>query len=69
MTQPQFGARGTDSLSPARQGSRRTQPYRKHKKHRPKGQTLSAMLKGAPVFLPNPQDQKRAFQKRMKRGR
>jgi len=47
--------------------TRRAQPYRKRKRNRPQGPTLSAMLKGAPLGLPNPQDQKRAFQKRFNR--
>jgi hypothetical protein len=58
--------RGTDDLSPAQRPkmTRRAQPYRR--KTRPQGPTLSAMLKGAPAFLPNPMDQHRKF---IKRGR
>lgn len=61
--------RGTDDLAPEQRPSgmkmtRRTQPYRRRRKNRPQGQTLTAMLAGRPVFLPNPQDAKRAFQKR-----
>ena len=64
--------RGTEDLSPEQRPSsqkmtRRAQPYRKRKRNRPQGPTLSAMLKGAPLGLPNPQDQKRAFQKRFNR--
>lgn len=60
--------RSTDSLAPERQGrkmTRRAQPYRRRRAHgRPMGATLSAMLKGAPAYLPNPQDQRREFIKR-----
>lgn len=62
--------RGTDDLSPDRRPrsqqklTRRAQPYRKKKKGRPQGPTLSAMLKGGPAFLPNPMDAKRRFVKR-----
>jgi hypothetical protein len=64
--------RGTEDLSPEQRPSgmkmtRRSQPYRKRRHHRQQGPSLSAMLKGAPLFLPNPQDQKRAFQKRFGR--
>lgn len=60
--------RGTDDLSPdqrprSRKMTRRAQPYRRHK-GRPKGPTLTAMLKGAPTFLPNPMDARRRFVKR-----
>jgi hypothetical protein len=63
--------RGTDNLAPEQRPSglkrtRRSQPYRK-RRGRPTGPSLTAMLKGAPMFLPNPQDQKRAFQKRFGR--
>jgi hypothetical protein len=63
--------RGTDDLSPAQRPSglkrtRRTQPYRR-KSMRPPGPTLSAMLKGAPIGLPNPMDMQRRMVKR--RGR
>lgn len=44
--------------------TRRAQPYRRKKKGRPQGPTLSAMLKGGPAFLPNPMDAKRRFVKR-----
>lgn len=62
--------RGTDDLHPDQRPSafkrtRRTQPYRRGK--RKPGHTLTAMLKGAPWFLPNPMDQQRRFVKR--RGR
>jgi hypothetical protein len=61
------GARGTDALAPeqrprSRKRTRRSQPYRNMT--RPQGPTLTAMLKGAPTFLPNPMDQQRAFRKR-----
>jgi hypothetical protein len=61
-----IGMRSTDSLIPERRGSRkmtrRAQPYRRRRAHgRPMGPTLSAMLKGAPAYLPNPQDQHRKF--------
>jgi hypothetical protein len=60
--------RGTDDLSPdqrptSRKMTRRAQPYRR-RKGRPNGQTLTAMLKGSPVFLPNPMDARRRFIKR-----
>lgn len=62
--------RGTDDLSPDQRPSmkmtRRTQPHRRKKARYP-GQSLTAMLKGAPFFLPNPMDQQRRFIKR--RGR
>jgi hypothetical protein len=65
------GARSTDSLAPERRPSmkqtRRAQPYRRRRLNRPKGPTLTAMLKGAPAFLPNPMDYKRKAIKR--RGR
>jgi len=62
---------GTDDLMPERRPTgrkmtRRSQPYRK-RRGRQNGPTLSAMLKGAPTFLPNPMDQKRKMVKR--RGR
>lgn len=65
------GARGTDHLSPdqrprGRKMTRRAQPYRR-KGLRPQGPTLTAMLKGAPMGLPNPMDQQRKMLKR--RGR
>jgi hypothetical protein len=64
--------RGTDDLSPEQKPSgmkrtRRGQPYRKRRLDRQQGPSLSAMLKGAPAFLPNPQDAKRNFQKRFGR--
>jgi hypothetical protein len=60
--------RGTDDLSPEQRPSgmkmtRRAQPYRR-KKGRPQGASLTAMLKGAPFYLPNPMDQQREFLKR-----
>ena len=65
------GARSTDSLIPERRPSmkltRRAQPYRRKHTGRPNGPTLTAMLKGAPAFLPNPMDIKRKAIKR--RGR
>lgn len=59
--------RGTDDLSPdqrpsGRKMTRRAQPYRRRR--RQTGPTLSAMLKGAPFFLPNPMDMKRRMQRR-----
>jgi hypothetical protein len=65
------GARGTDHLPPeqrprSRKMTRRAQPYRKRVGRLP-GPSLSAMLKGAPMGLPNPADALRAAQK--KRGR
>jgi hypothetical protein len=59
---------GTDDLSPERRPrstkmTRRAQPYRKRRRQG-NGPTLSAMLKGAPAFLPNPMDQKRRMQRR-----
>jgi hypothetical protein len=64
--------RGTEDLSPDRRprGSkmtRRGQPYRKRRGNRPNRPTLTAMLKGAPAFLPNPMDAQRRAVKR--RGR
>jgi len=47
--------------------TRRAQPYRRKHTGRPNGPTLTAMLKGAPAFLPNPMDIKRKAIKR--RGR
>ncbi len=43
------------------------QPYKRG--HRAPGAALSAMLKGAPKHLPNPQDAKRRAQKRTRRRR
>lgn len=65
------GPRGTEQLAPEQRPRRRkmrgrTQPYRR-KREREQGPTLSAMLKGAPFYLPNPMDLKRQAQK--KRGR
>ena len=61
--------RGTDDLSPDQRPSmkmtRRAQPYRKRRRH--PGPPLSAMLKGAPFFLPNPMDAQRAAVKRRAR--
>jgi hypothetical protein len=62
------GARSTDDLSPDQRPrslkmTRRAQPYRR-KRGRQMGPSLSAQLKGAPFFLPNPMDTKRRFQKR-----
>lgn len=59
---------GTDDLSPERRPTgrkmtRRAQPYRKRRRQT-QGPTLSAMLKGAPQFLPNPMDAKRRAQRR-----
>jgi hypothetical protein len=61
--------RGTDDLAldrrpRSRKRTRRAQPYRRHHRGRQRGPTLTAMLKGAPAFLPNPMDAKRAFIKR-----
>lgn len=58
---------GTDDLIPERRPrskkmTRRSQPYRRRK--RQNGPTLSAMLKGAPTFLPNPMDLRRRAQRR-----
>lgn len=63
--------RGTNDLLPeqrprSKKRTRRAQPYRR-KGMRPNGPTLTAMLKGAPMGLPNPMDRKRQMQKR--RGR
>ena len=65
------GARGTDQLAPeqrprSKKRTRRTQPYRR-KLGRQAGPSLSAMLKGAPLGLPNPMDLQRQMLKR--RGR
>jgi hypothetical protein len=67
--------RGTDDLLPeqkppfGRKRKRklrgRAQPYRRH--GREPGPTLTAMLRGAPVFLPNPMDAKRKAQKKRRR--
>jgi hypothetical protein len=62
--------RGTDDLIPEQRPSgmkmtRRTQPYRRRRRH--PGASLTAMLRGAPFFLPNPMDAQRAAIKR--RGR
>jgi hypothetical protein len=65
--------RGTDDLLPEqkppfgrkkrkRKMRGRAQPYRRG--DRQPGPTLTAMLKGAPVFLPNPMDIKRQAQRR-----
>jgi hypothetical protein len=59
---------GTDDLIPERRPrsakmTRRSQPYRKRRRQG-NGPTLSAMLKGAPQFLPNPMDLKRRTQRR-----
>lgn len=61
--------RGTDDLHPDRRPrsqklTRRAQPYRRRRKTRPQGPTLTAMLKGAPASLPNPMDAQRRFIKR-----
>jgi hypothetical protein len=69
--------RGTDNLiaeqrpNPFQKKRRRkrkgrAQPFRRGS-GREKGPTLDAMVKGAPAFLPNPQDAKRAAQKRSRR--
>ena len=55
-----IGMRGTDSLAPeqrprSRKMRGRAQPYRRRKPRTP-GPTLDAMLRGAPVYLPNPMD-------------
>lgn len=64
-----IGARGTSALLPEQKPSmkrtRRTQPYRRHR--RQSGPVLTAMLKGSPFFLPNPMDLQRQTLKR--RGR
>lgn len=62
---------GTDDLSPERRPrgrkmTRRNQPYRR-RVGRPIGPSLTAMLKGAPMGLPNPMDAQRRMVKR--RGR
>jgi hypothetical protein len=64
--------RGTGDLSLDRQPrskkmTRRSQPYRRRRLNRSQGPTLTAMLKGSPMFLPNPMDLRRQAQKR--RGR
>jgi hypothetical protein len=70
------GARGTEVLLPEqkptfgrkkrkRKMRGRAQPYRRH--GREPGPTLTAMLKGGPAFLPNPQDAKRKFAKSHRR--
>lgn len=63
--------RGTDDLAPeqrprGRKMRGRTQPYRR-RRGRQGGPTLSAILKGAPFYLPNPADFRRELQR--KRGR
>jgi hypothetical protein len=69
-----IGARGTTALGPAqvpsgqtrsRKRTRRAQPYRR-KHTRVPGPSLTAMLKGRPAFLPNPQDVKRDLLKKSK---
>jgi len=47
--------------------TRRSQPYRKGARH--PGAALTAMLRGKPTFLPNPQDASRKLAKRAKRRR
>jgi hypothetical protein len=78
---PITGARGTDALASEqrpnpfhhkkrkRKRKGRAQPFRRGSENRQAGPSLSAMVKGAPAFLPNPQDAKRAAQKRHRRGR
>lgn len=66
-----IGVRGTDQLAPeqrprSRKRRGRQQPYRR-RVGRQMGPSLSAMLKGAPMGLPNPMDQQRKMVKR--RGR
>jgi len=58
----------TDDLIPERRPRSRkmrgrSQPYRKRRRQT-QGPTLSAMLKGAPQYLPNPMDAKRRAQRR-----
>lgn len=64
-----IGMRGTESLlaeqRPRRKMRGRAQPYRR-RKNRPPGQTLEAMLRGRPAYLPNPMDWRRRM---LKRGR
>lgn len=67
-----IGARGTEDLLPEQRPRRRRkkmrgrmQPYRGI--DRPLGPTLSAILKGAPMYLPNPADWRRARERQMKR--
>jgi hypothetical protein len=65
-----IGMRGTESLAVeqrprSRKMRGRAQPYRR-RKNRPPGMTLDAMLRGAPMYLPNPMDWRR---RAMKRGR
>lgn len=76
---PFAGARGTDALAPdqrpnpfarkkrKRKRKGRAQPFRRGSDNRQAGPSLDAMVKGAPAFLPNPQDAKRAAQKRARR--
>jgi hypothetical protein len=76
---PFTGARGTDALAPEqrpnpfarkkrkRKRKGRAQPFRRGSENRQAGPSLDAMVKGAPSFLPNPQDAKRAAQKRARR--
>jgi hypothetical protein len=69
------GARGTEALLPEqkpfgrkrrRKLRGRAQPYRRI--DRQQGPTLTAMLRGAPMFLPNPMDVRRQAQKKRRRG-
>ena len=66
---PITGARGTEQLAseqkPRRKMRGRAQPYRRRK--RTPGPTLTAMLKGAPLYLPNPADFRREIQKKRRR--
>jgi hypothetical protein len=72
--------RGTDDLLPEQKpvfGTRkrkrkrkgRAQPHRRGSPMRQPGPALTAMLKGGPLFLPNPMDAKRKAQKRQRRHR
>jgi hypothetical protein len=66
-----LGPRGTEDLLPEQRPRRRrkmrgrSQPYRYLT--RPAGPTLSAMLRGAPLYLPNPADWRRAMQRKRSR--
>lgn len=71
---PQFqrGTRSTEDQAEGqkgrgkrkRKGKGRAQPYKRD--DRELGPTLSAIVKGGPGFLPNPQDRKRAAEKKRK---
>jgi hypothetical protein len=67
-----YGARGTGDLAPeqmprSRKMRGRAQPYRRRRRDRLLGPSLAAMLRGAPEFLPNPADARRARQAALKR--